>query len=90
MFVLETACQAVDELAGRTMDSPAELAEISWLRLTGPVRPGDVLRAHAECEPAGVDTLRATVRCTVGDGTAGRQVAQLVLVFRLVDRVRAR
>jgi 3-hydroxyacyl-[acyl-carrier-protein] dehydratase len=86
VFVLETACQAVDLLARRTLGATAELAEIGWLRLTGPARPGDVLRLHASCDEIHPDGLRATVRCTVDDAP----VAQLVLHFRLVGHVRAR
>jgi 3-hydroxyacyl-[acyl-carrier-protein] dehydratase len=86
VFVLETACQAVDVLARRTLGGAAELAEIGWLRLTGPARPGDVLRVHASCDEITADGLRATVRCTVDDAS----VAQLVLHFRLVGHVRAR
>jgi len=87
VFVLETACQAVDALARRTLAATAELAEIRWLRLTGPARPGDVLRVHASCDEITTSGLRATVRCTVGADAA---VAQLVLHFRLVAHVRAR
>lgn len=75
VFILETVCQAVSRLP----DLPgARLREVTALRFTAPLRPGDGLRARLEWRPCGgtgTAEVAVTARCTRDDGTPVATVA---------------
>ncbi|MGV9270958.1 3-hydroxyacyl-ACP dehydratase FabZ family protein [Kitasatospora sp. NPDC003701] len=95
VFVVESVTQTVRILAEQTVRTPfeLELAALTSVRFSRPLRPGDTLHIRCECTltrpsaeaaPGGDRLLTVKAECR---NAAGEKAARLRLEFRLTEEV---